>query len=418
MLTEKNIIDFCNSYNYDIRQSHNGRWIDQKCAADVVTVVSDCIYNYVIENGNVIFTTGDIWHYKYTVENVESVFKKPRVESKFAIHEYDKFFQQPMEMLAYAHVLSKYKRGNKNVYCVNDISVLEYIALREKNALLFLKTYIEKVLRDSEIFLPFEQFFKKQTKEAYENVKRAFSDFTVRHTRINGEVECNRIFIKVLNPLAYYRNSRGTERGKLSRQTITYDMLMYNRNNFRDIYADKPKGVTRKEYATAHPVEVNEAYYHYQSAKAKRFLRIFNDQTRGGQTEHLETAHLNDKAIHMHHIFPESVYPEICYYLENIIALTPTQHLNYAHPNGHTQEIDEQYQYLLLLSKADRIRESLCDREADKIYDFSNFLFVLNVGFDNDEILQIKDMDFVAVINAINIHYQLRKEEIYGTIRL
>lgn len=92
MLTEKNIIDFCNSYNYDIRQSHNGRWIDQKCAADVVTVVSDCIYNYVIENGNVIFTTGDIWHYKYTVENVESVFKKPRVESKFAIHEYDKFF--------------------------------------------------------------------------------------------------------------------------------------------------------------------------------------------------------------------------------------------------------------------------------------------------------------------------------------
>ena len=117
---------------------------------------------------------------------------------------------------------------------------------------------------------------------------------------------------------------------------------MYNRNNFRDVYADKPKGVTRKEYATEHPVEVNRAYYHYQSGKAKRFLRLFNDQNRGGQTEHLEAAHMNDKAIHMHHIFPEAIYPEICYYLENIIALTPTQHLNYAHPNGHTQEIDEQ----------------------------------------------------------------------------
>ena len=107
----------------------------------------------------------------------------------------------------------------------------------------------------------------------------------------------------------------------------------------------------------------------------------------------------------MHHIFPEAVYPEICYYLENIIALTPTQHLNYAHPNGRTQEIDEQYQHLLLLSKADRIHENLTDVAAEKIYEFSNFLFVLNVGFDNDDVLEIADMDFCSVINAINVHY-------------
>ena len=108
---------------------------------------------------------------------------------------------------------------------------------------------------------------------------------------------------------------------------------------------------------------------------------------------------------HMHHIFPEAIYPEICYYLENIIALTPTQHLNYAHPNGHTQEIDEQYQHLLLLSKADRIHENLTDVAAEKVYEFSNFLFVLNVGFDNDDVLEIADMDFCSVINAINVHY-------------
>lgn len=211
----------------------------------------------------------------------------------------------------------------------------------------------------------------------------------------------------MLNPLAYFNNSRGTEKGRLSEQIITYDMLMYNRNNFRDVYAVKPKGITRKEYAAAHPVEVNEAYYHYQSAKAKRYLRLFNDQNRSGQTEHLESAHMNDKAIHMHHIFPEATYPEICYYLENIIALTPTQHLNYAHPDGHTQEIDEQYQHLLLLSKADRIKENLTDPTVEKIYEFSNFLFVLNVGFDNDDVLDIPDMDFCAVVNAINVHYSI-----------
>lgn len=83
---------------------------------------------------------------------------------------------------------------------------------------------------------------------------------------------------------------------------------------------------------------------------------------------------------------------------KNIIALTPTQHLNYAHPNGRTQEIDEQYQHLLLLSKADRIQENLTDVASEKIYEFPNFLFVLNVGFDNDDILEIADMDFCSVI--------------------
>lgn len=405
MLTQQAIVDFCSKHDYDIKKSGNGRWIDQKCAADVVTVVADCIYNYALQDDDGFFTSKDIWYYDYTIENVEAIFKKPGVESEAAKHEYDKFFQQPMEMLAHAQVLKKTKHGRNNVYQVNDMEVLEYIALRERNALFFLKTYIEKVLKDSGIYSVFEAFFKEQTKNNYQHAKETFSSFTIKHTKINGVVECNRIFIKVLNPLAYFNNSRGTEMGRLSEQIITYDMLMYNRNNFRDIYADKPKGVTRKEYAAAHPVEVNEAYYHYQSAKAKRFLRLFNDQNRRGQTEHLEPAHMGDAAIHMHHIFPEALYPEICYFLENIIALTPTQHLNYAHPNGHTQEIDEQYQHLLLLSKADRIRENLTDVAVEKIYEFSKFLFVLNVGFDNDSVLEIADMDFYSVINAINIHY-------------
>lgn len=405
MLTQQSIIDFCNNFNYDIRVSGNGRWIDQKCAADVVTVISDCIYSFETENPDSIFTTPDIWHYKYAVENIEAIFKKPGVESAAAKNEYDKFFQQPMEMLANAQVLKKIKRGTRNFYKVNNIEVLEYIALREKNAMFFLKTYIEKVLTDSGIMDSFDDFFKHQTKETYNNVKDCFSQFIIDNTKINGEVECNRIFIKVLNPLAYYRNSFGTERGHLSKHPVTYDMLMYNRNNFRDIYSDKPKGVTRKEYAVEHPAEVNDAYYRYQSTKAKKFLRLFNEQSRDGQTEHLEGRHLGDKATHMHHIFSEADYPEICFYLENLIALTPTQHLNYAHPDGRTQEMSEQYQYVLLLSKADRIQENLTNAVVEHIYDFTDFLFVLNVGFDNDDVLEIANMDFGSVVNAINVHY-------------
>lgn len=141
MLTQQAIIDFCNQYDYDIRKSHNGRWIDQKCAADVVTVIADCIYNYALEDDDGIFTTADIWHYKYAVENVEAIFKKPGVENEAARSEYDKFFQQPMEMLANARILTKTKQGNRNFYRVNNFEVLEYIALRERNALFFLKAY-------------------------------------------------------------------------------------------------------------------------------------------------------------------------------------------------------------------------------------------------------------------------------------
>ncbi len=405
MLTQQAIINFCNQHNYDIRQSHNGRWIDQKLTLDVLSFIADCILQFTEDDTTKEFKVKDIWMYKPVGDSVRLIFKKPDVNDPKAAREYDKFFGQPLKLLGYAKVLREEKRGRYNIYKIENIEVLEYIAAREKNALFFLKTYIEKVLSDSGMSAHFDDFFTRQNKDAYNSVKTAMQTFTINNTGINGKTECNRIFTKVINVLAYYKNACGTRDGYISKSIITYDELMYNRLNFRDIYADKPKGVTRKEYAAAHPVEVNEAYYHYQSAKAKRYLRLFNDQNRTGQTEHLETTHMADLATEMHHIFPEANYPEICYYLENIIALTPTQHRNYAHSNGRTREIDEQYQHLLLLSKADRIYENLTDAAVEKIYEFSNFLFVLNVGFDNDDILEIADMDFCSVINAINIHY-------------
>ncbi len=109
ILTETNIVEFCDSHNYDLRVSGNGRWIDQKCSADVVTVVADCILNYGLEHADDFFTTKDVWHYQYTDENVESIFRKLGVERIEAKNEYDKFFQQPMVILAYADVLNKEK---------------------------------------------------------------------------------------------------------------------------------------------------------------------------------------------------------------------------------------------------------------------------------------------------------------------
>ena len=405
MLTNSDIVTFINQNNYDIRISNNARWIDQKCAADVLTVVADCIYNYHISNPNKQeFNTADIWYSDYAKENVVEIFKKPEVDLEQAKNEYDKFFQQPMELLAAAKVLNKRKKGRRNIYSISNIEVLEYIALREKNALIFLKEYITKTLKDSGIYYLFETFFNNQNKINYSKMKKGFSNFTINNTAINGEVECNRIFIKVLNPLAYYNNALGTERGHLSKHNITYDMLMYNRNNFRDINAEKPKEITRKEYIQQQNIVVNEAYYKYQSTKAKHYLKLFNSQYRNNESEHCDELNIGI-ATQIHHIFPESQYPEICYYLENLIALTPTQHMTKAHPNNNTREICETYQHLLLLSKTERIKENLLNSDIEKIYEFSKLLFVLNVGFENDDILEIEDMNFEKVINAINLHY-------------
>ena len=60
----------------------------------------------------------------------------------------------------------------------------------------------------------------------------------------------------------------------------------------------------------------------------------------------------------------------------NLLALTPTQHFNYAHPNGRTQEINIEYQKLVLLLKADRIKENIEDsynEKVDRIYESRNF---------------------------------------------
>mgnify|MGYP000789807548 CR=1 FL=1 len=80
MLTQQSIRDFLAQSDYDIRESGNGRWIDQKCTPDVVCAVADFICNYVADDpspGSCPFTSKEIWHSEYASQYVEAVFKKP-----------------------------------------------------------------------------------------------------------------------------------------------------------------------------------------------------------------------------------------------------------------------------------------------------------------------------------------------------
>jgi hypothetical protein len=404
-LKESEINDFLSRRNYDIRVSHNARWLDQKCAADVVTIVPDCVLQYADSNLDTPFTSIDVWHDDYTVANVETIFKKPSPNEVKARNEYDKYFQQPMEMLANAGILRKEKKGARNFYIVAEREILEYLSIRERNALTFLQLYISKVLDDSGLMPLFEDFFARQTKTAYESVKDGYTNFTINNTPINGAVECHRIFIKVLNPLAFQRDKYGTEKGRISKNKITYDMLMYNRDNFRDIYADKPKELTRGQYAEQIGYKPSSGLNSYMSQKAKRLVRYFNDTFRDGRPEVFDERHNVDLAVNIHHIFPEAEFPTLCAFYENLIALTPTQHFSYAHPLGNTGRIDIQYQHVCLIAKAGVIKETLENLTCEQIYEFGRFMHVCFIGLDNEIFTQIADRDFSGAVTAINLAY-------------
>ena len=140
-LSDTEIEQFINEHDYDVRKSGNARWIDQKCTADVICIIADCIYNNIQTNKNE-FTSRDIWYSEYSIQNIQSIFKKVDVESSSAEIEYDKFFQQPMKLLAYAGVLLETKKGRENVYKVLNEDILQYLAIRERNVLVFLNLYI------------------------------------------------------------------------------------------------------------------------------------------------------------------------------------------------------------------------------------------------------------------------------------
>lgn len=396
--------EFLNKHNYDIRVSGDARWIDQKCTFDVVSIIADCICEYVDGAEEREFTVSDIWHSEYTRENVIEIFSKPDPALE-AGNEYDKYFGQPIKLLGYSKVLSVRKNRNRYFYSINNREILEKIALRPMDALNFLYEYISKVLEDSGILDIFNDFFNEQTKESYKNVRDMFIDFTIRNTKINGKTECGRIFTKVINPLAFKLRKKGTERGRLSNYVIKLNDLQYNRSNWRDELSGKEKGLTRLDYERNNQINTQaRALAKYAVNKAKKAIRNYNDKFYESKSEVIQQSE-KLAATQAHHIFPQSDYPDIADYIENLIMLTPNQHYSMAHPNNNTQYIDKDFQYICLISKSHRIFEDLTSKNINKIYNFDDYKYVLNTGLETDEFASVEYLDFASIINKIDYFY-------------
>lgn len=394
----ENIIRYLSNFDLDVRKSQDARFMDQKCTPDVVCFIADCIINTIDVDNE--FTVSNIWDAQYFIKNARAIFNKPLPTNPKAHHEYDKFIQQPLRMLAYAHVLEIEKRSGTNYYRVANWDILDYIAQRERNTYNFLYCYLQKVLSDSEIIRYFDTFKDKclqgkATNTDFQELKSRYDRFVIGHTAINTEVEVHRIFSKILNVYAVENQINGTKKGYMSKYIFTFSDLMYNRKNWRDL--NKDKSITRQEAQEQQDVKQQEAYNAYYVQKAMNLLRKIQVESE------VHDQWGNGEATQVHHIFPKSQFPQLAHYLENLIKLTATQHFTKAHPDNKTQEINRDYQLTCLLAKANTIESSL-NAVGDKYYRKESFIFVINTGLDIHlsatlSFLEIKSM-LVQLYNA------------------
>lgn len=395
MITDDYIVEFLSEYDLDVRKAQTARWLDQKCTPDVVNVVADCIMQYLIENGDDIkFTIKDIWYSEYSENIILMYYRKPKPTDESAKNEYDKYFSQPIKLFSYARILDEDTNRRPYIYTVKNKDLLEYISVNEKHATNFLYRYMLKILEDSDILEDFNHFFENQSKEEYYKIKEKFFHFTVTNTRINKKTETNRIFTKLINILAFFNNKLGSNSGRLSKDVITYNDLVYNQKNFRDIYSNKPKGTSRKKWRQQQEDEIPTAVDIdlHKSTKEMNFLRKYNVEYRDGKSEVLKGKHIAE-GTQMHHIFPKNDFSEISFLRENIVALSPNQHFLCAHPHNHTDKINKSYQKLILEEKLERIKENIINPHIETIYSYDLYVDVLNEGFNKD--FENKDNDYL-----------------------
>lgn len=381
------IKDFLDSFNdYDIRQNHNCRFVDQKCTPDIVCFIADSILS--TDCATKTFTINELWQTPFFVQNMRVMFHKPYPDDANAHNEYNKVLAQPLKLLAYAHVLEVEGSGHSLAFRVNNVGMLEYIATREKNAFNFLYVFFSKVVTESGIERYFREYKescvnanKSEIKAAKSVLYEKYNRFISANTPTSSKLDTTRMLHKVLNVFAFADMFPGSN-GKVQ----NWGDLMYNRVNWRDEGKEKTK--TRKEATMEEAEESNANFYiEYQVNKAIR-----NVKRHEGSVSEVHDELATGVATEVHHIFPKSEFPLISTYYENLILLTSSQHRQKAHPNGNTQIVSKDYQLVCLLAKCGTIAKDI--EKGNNFYRKDAFVYVINTGLGTH---MVQDSSFTDI---------------------
>lgn len=410
MMKGINVDEFLDKFqasDFDVRVTHDARYVDQKCTPDIVCFIADCIVGTSCANKR--FTVNDLWDEKYFSENCRVIFGKPSPEDPSARNEYNKVLSQPLKLLAYAHVLEVEKRKRELVFHVADMDMLDFISMRERNAYNFMYSFFMRIARNSGIMRFFEEYKENcssNAKSARAVIYEKYHRFISGNTPSKSKTDVDRIFHKVFNVFAFHEMLPGSQGRPLS-----LNDLMYNKVNMRDINR-KEKNLTRSEGKKVMVETINERYYiNYQVNKAIRMVR-----EKQGTVSEVKDELAMGVATEVHHIFPKSEYPELASYFENLILLTSSQHRQKAHPNSKFQLVDKEYQLICLMAKSKTI-EDYIHEHGETFYTKKSFVYVVNTGTHN-HLLDENDsfMDIRKYIHNAYNGYQLPQENLSAAI--
>ena len=362
------------------------RWFDQKVTFGNIAEVANAVLSTVTLGKLDDFTRKDIQNSASFNNAIQRDYGKPSLTDESAANEYDKFISQNLIVLAYSGILSSAtKNGKKRIYKIRDREMLERIAGNEKESREFLIEYIEWVLKQFGWWSHVKRYIESEHSQTdMDHLKDAFTNLAIDTMKLGSrgsarpEVEAGRIFNKVINLVAYANLVPGIERGRVMKTPPRTFELSYNRPNWRDIASKKPKRMTRKAYEEQ--LEQAAASSIVESVMTSAMRKVKNYQQ--GVSEVPDSTGV--KATHIHHMFPKHAFPDLADMLENLIALTPGQHLGIAHPDGNTQKIDLVFQRTCLNQKLESIKKSI-DEDED-IYSYENFATVLQIGWGIDRV--------------------------------
>ena len=389
-----------NEVNFRENRKYLARFIDQKTKVDNLKTIASCI----IDLGKNEFSYSDILESEILHNTATAIYHKPSPFNSASQNEYDKFIGHPINTFKYSGLI---KKNDSTHYKIIHKEILNQIGNNEIFSFKFLISFIYYIISQISLREDFDHFINlsknfQAKNEDLTRLKEAFKYKIHTLTPVKNSTEPPRIFVNYLNPLCAKENCFGASRGRLSKTIINYETIKYNQVNF--IFENKPKNMPRKQWITKLSQEV-ESYSDQYSILERKCKKEVTDYHNSISEVKDQLSHA--KATHSHHIFPKFDYPKYAAIKENLITLTPGQHLERAHPDGKTNLIDPNYQILCLKSKLKSIKKSY--ESYDGFYNYSNFINMINSSFDKNlepKIMPTKN-DYVQCEEALsNLMYE------------
>jgi hypothetical protein len=361
-----------------VKTRDSGLHFEQKTTPDLIWCVAFTIVDLIKNNSSLEFSDKDIRGSNIFNSLMQDYFSKPPQEN--AENEYNKVSSYQLGLLAFAGVLEQTTSRPKK-FIVKEFDILSFLAINDLNASKFLGEYTEKFLKDNGLIDVFNKYKNNPNQNNHLLAKESYWNWAKINTGVRGEDRKHtyRVFNKIFNIFCNRNRIPGEDASNITAGPCPYSFLIYNRKNFRD--KDKPVGMTRQEYKTDVLSSIdNEGVVGTLLKKAKDSVR----DKYNGESEIKDPllGYHPDQGVHIHHILPQHSYPEFSLSKENLIALTPGQHLSRAHIRGSTKTINFDFQKICLKTKFSSIKDSY--KNNDGFYDLQEFINIINTCFDWD----------------------------------